>query len=335
MASWGTQELTLDKLAPERDALSEHEVAAVLAPLLERLRAGHAAGAAHGELTLTTVAIRIDEPTACFIHIYDTESWHTAAHRPAEVASCAHTRNGAGSIVQAADIWSIGVMALQLLLGRTFRCIYHDSVIVDPTTGEMPVLPVGTSWACIDFLQDCLEPRVARRASAAELLAHEFLSPFSDRATDVLAESLSDVLLISPEMKHKYPERQRGVPSLKGRAHDCGPALFGGTTFPCASCQCPYCGGHIPCHSQTWPVPLEEPRMRNISPQTVRAAPKRKCSEGHPPEKIPSKGVCSGLEQARHACLESSTHGSGVSVLREGPNTVASADASKVSHSCL
>jgi hypothetical protein len=222
--------LTLDMLAPEQEMLSETDVAAILAPLLSRVRAGHEAGEAHGEITLKTVAVHVFGGTECSIHLRDTESWCTAAHHPAAGVDCAPEKSWTARMhepgAKAADIWSIGVMALQLLLGRSFHTMGHYE-IVDARTGEMPELPAGTSFECIDFLMDCVEPRLEYRATAAELLAHDFLSAFTELreadSRDSLAESLADVLLITAENKwHKTPSRPSGVPSLTARAGEAG-----------------------------------------------------------------------------------------------------------------
>ena len=51
--------LALSRLVKDNEMLSEMEVASVVAPLIERLRGLHAAGRAHGNVSLATVAIRV------------------------------------------------------------------------------------------------------------------------------------------------------------------------------------------------------------------------------------------------------------------------------------
>ena len=266
--------LTLDMLAPEQGMLSETDVAAILAPLLSRVRAGHEAGEAHGELTLKTVAVHVFGGAECSIHVRDTESWCTAAHHPAAGVDCAPETSWTARMhepgAKAADIWSIGVMALQLLLGRSFHNMIHDK-IVDARTGEMPELPAGTSFECIDFLMDCVEPRLEYRATAAELLAHDFLSAFTELreadSGDSLAESLADVLLITAESKwQKTAARPRGVPSLTARAGEavCRLRLFIDSAPPQQEI-CPYmcykermCRAYFADHSQDSLLPSSQ-----------------------------------------------------------------------------
>lgn len=228
--------LALNKLVKDNEMLSEIEVASVVAPLLERLKVLHAAGKAHGNVSLATVMIRVVEPADGTIHLPHPSCCNEAAHRPC--AACQQTEESS----TAADIWSVGVIALQLLLGRPCREGCH-SAISDKHTGEMPVLPRGTSLECIDFLMDCLAPYAEERAGAEELLKHDFLRVIAPRgpkapdAADSLADSLADVLLISTEGKnHEQACRPCQVPGLKakGRVFFTEPSH----TARCQRCRC-------------------------------------------------------------------------------------------------
>jgi hypothetical protein len=233
----GERSLALNKLVKDKEMLSEVEVASVVAPLLERLSLLHSEGRSHGNVSLATVTIRVVEPTDGTIHLPDPGSCDPAM-RPC--ASCQQVEEGA---TPAADIWSVGVIALQLLCGMPCRngC---TSAIVDKQKGELPMMPRGTSLECIEFLMDCLEPRPEDRASAAELLAHDFLrtltvpaGPKAPDAAETLAESLADVLLISTTGKEQRPAcRPAAVPALKtkGRVSFSEPSH----TTRCHNCRC-------------------------------------------------------------------------------------------------
>lgn len=236
--------LALVKLVKDNEMLSEVEVASVVAPLLESLRALHEGGRAHGNVSLATVTIRVVEPADGTIHLPDPECCGEAAHRP-----CAACQQTAAGPTPAGDVWSVGLLALQLLLGRPCRDPGH-APLVDPRTGELPMLPRGATLECIDFLMDCLAPRPEDRASAKELLRHDFLSiiaaprgPAAADAADSLADSLADCLLISAAGKQQAPAcRPLAVPSLKAKGRVCFTAPS--HTTRCAHCRCQRECGH-------------------------------------------------------------------------------------------
>jgi serine/threonine protein kinase len=255
--------LALVKLVKDNEMLSEIEVASVVVPLLERLRVLHASGRAHGNVSISTVTIRVVEPADGTIHLPDPE--HCAAHRPC--VACQREGQTAAS-----DIWSVGHLALQLLLGRPCREEGH-APLVDPLSGELPMLPRGCTLDCIDFLMDCLAPHPEDRASAAELLKHDFLGTIAaprgpaaaDALADSLADSLSDCLLISAERRQQEPACRPGfVPSLKGKGRVC-------FTAPSHTARCQHCRCQLKCglHHQEAARPDEQARQEINGMQLV------------------------------------------------------------------
>jgi serine/threonine protein kinase len=208
---------SLSTLLKHSGLLSEVEVAQVAAMLLQSLDKMHAHGRQHGNITLDSVTIRIPGHDAVIsVHLEDPDmqsvfpSCHQAAHRP-PAGDDAHTA--------ADDIWSVGVLVLQLLMGL------QDRRIVDKETGVLPMLPRGTTLEAIDFLMDCLAPDEECRAATTQLLQHSFLrsvlalpkgpAPAVDEE-EHLAESLSDVLLITQAAKQQAPRcRPPSVPALE------------------------------------------------------------------------------------------------------------------------
>ena len=275
--------LALSRLVKDNEMLSEMEVASVVAPLIERLRGLHAAGRAHGNVSLATVAIRVVEPADGTIHLPDPGCCDPAA-RPCR--ACQQTEEGATA---AADVWSVGVIALQLLLGRPCRSGCEHGV-VGKESGELPLLPRGTSLECIEFLMGCLEPRPEDRASAAELLALDFLRAnaappgptASHDAASALADSLADVLLISSAGK-TLPDacRPAAVPALraKGRVSFTTPSQTArsthersapGTAPSCAAAAAAEAPNGAAAH--TLASHKSMPPARSRSPQTHMAA---------------------------------------------------------------
>jgi len=210
---------SLSTLLKHGGMLSEAEAAQVAAMLLQSLDKMHADGQPHGNITLDSVTIRIPGHDAVIsVHLEDPNmpsvftSSHQVANRPPA---------GDDARTAAEDIWSVGVLVLEMLMGL------QDRRLVDKETGVLPMLPRGTTLEAIDFLMDCLTPDEECRAASTELLQHSFLrsvltpptgpAPASDE-DERLAESLSDVLLITQEAKQQAPRcRPPSVPALEVR----------------------------------------------------------------------------------------------------------------------
>jgi serine/threonine protein kinase len=272
MSGAGERSLPIARLVKDNEMLSEVEVASVVAPLLERLSAMHARGQVHGNVSLATVVIKVVGPADGTVHLPDPEC--CAAHRPC--AACQQTTEGP---THASDIWSVGIIALQLLLGRP--CRDGCSVgLVDRVTGDMPVLPRGTSLECIDFLMDCLALREEDRATAPDLAKHDFLRTIAapagpqptDESVDLLTESLADALLIeAPAQQQKPACRPLCVPSLQAKGH----VTF---TAPSHTARCLHCRSRMQCGAHHVPHPEDAmgERVDQASPWTFSPARKLK-----------------------------------------------------------
>ena len=291
--------------------LSEAEAAQVCHMLLQSLSDLHTQSRAHGKISLDTVTIRIPgHNTVVSVHLDDP---CTPAMSP---SCCAAHRPPAedGARDTAEDIWSVGVLVLQMMTGS------HERGIVDRQTGAMPVLPRGTTLEAIDFLMDCLAPSEERRATAAELLQHSFLrsalalpcgtQPASDEE-DCLADSLSDVLLISPEVRQQAPRCRPLAVSALATSKDSKHKLCftePSHTQRCVSCSCKAevgrCGGHPSATAAADPSPSPSPSpplMRMASSATTRRATTKRATPhdlDHPAEREP-KRLCSSVTAAQ------------------------------------
>ena len=244
----------------------------MLAPMLRELAAIHGTGRSHGQLSMTAVTIRVCEPdegtVLHTVHLSSTKE--EGAQRPLRCALCMppeETLSGTSS--QAGDIWSVGVIALQMLLGR--QCPFAASGaccggFVDRCSGDMPVLPTGISFECIDFLLDCLALLPTHRPGAAELMGHPFLRPFAlapaaaskteSLSTDSTADRGGDAggvvdallplmheMLISHDLRTRPPPcRPRGVPSLSSSSLGAN-ICFESQSHTCRACPCKIDGG--------------------------------------------------------------------------------------------
>ena len=79
----------------------------------------------------------------------------------------------------AADIWSLGCVVLEMATGRRpWASLDNEwAIMFNIANANMPQLPASDqlSEPGIDFLKRCFDRDPARRASAAELLQHEWI----------------------------------------------------------------------------------------------------------------------------------------------------------------
>jgi serine/threonine protein kinase len=271
---------SLSTLLKHGGMLSEAEAAQVAAMLLQSLDKMHADGQPHGNITLESVTIRIPGHDAVIsVHLEDPNmpsvfpSSHQVAHRPPA---------GDDARTAAEDIWSVGVLVLEMLMGL------QDRRLVDRESGVLPMLPRGTTLEAIDFLMDCLTPDEECRAATTELLQHSFLrsvlttpkgsAPALDE-DEHLAELLSDLLLITQEAKQQAPRcRPPSVPALEVRGpctgKDSGKLVC--FTVPSHTKRCMSCGNCAP----------ERPYGEQRRAAVARQPPSLSKSLDEPPELI-------------------------------------------------
>ena len=87
-----------------------------------------------------------------------------------------------------ADIWSLGIIALECALGKHPYQPEDGSQIaffelMQVVANEAPPIPLdrGFSKQFVEFVSICLETLESKRASARELLSHPFLQMYSKR----------------------------------------------------------------------------------------------------------------------------------------------------------
>ena len=153
--------LSLSELCESARPFSDAEVAAILSSIVRAVEALHQTSlpdgriAAHGNLTLSSINI------GAGLEFLELSAACCAAH--SRCAACMAPEDRVkGTSSQAGDIWSIGVIGVQLLLGR--ECAFaqsggHCRGLVDRCSGELPVMPCGVSFEGLDFLMECLALR--------------------------------------------------------------------------------------------------------------------------------------------------------------------------------
>ena len=224
------QTLSLFELCAGAEPFSAAEVAAVLAPMLGHLAVQHAqdaGGAGHGNLSLASVAIHVSEDHDGTVHLPPPLLTASAATHVRCVSCMAPEDTVSGQSTQAADIWSVGVIAVQMLLGRQCafaQCGGHCRGLVHRGTGELPVMPKGMSFECYDFLMDCLSPLASERPSASRLLDHPYIQAIADGSSayptaidhnmDALLPVLHQLLICEDIKTQRAPCRPVFVPIL-------------------------------------------------------------------------------------------------------------------------
>jgi len=327
----GATTLSLAELCAGAEPFTPAETAAVLGPLLEKVAGLHGAGrgadgaaaAAHGSLTLATVSVCVCGSAGDSVHLLP------APDAPERCARCIAPEDklaGAGS--QAGDVWSIGLIALQLLLGR--QCAHAQrrgccAGIVDRATGELPVLPRGISFECLDFLTDCLDPEPAQRPTAAALLRHPYIRAVASRGgadgdaaggaagaadadsdLDALLPVVHGLLICDAVRSRPPPCRPKGVPSLTTPLWDLRVAFEAPShTWRCTRCAAAL-AHHGPCHAR--PAHDRPPLPAAAAAATCPAArrPPRRCPGNAEREGSRAASPKSGMPTKRRRCRSAS-----------------------------
>ncbi|XP_031748053.1 serine/threonine-protein kinase mig-15-like [Xenopus tropicalis] len=101
----------------------------------------------------------------------------TMAYMAPEVL--AHFAQNSGEYDHKADIWSLGIAAIQMAEGHLpFRRLPKQKLIQRITTGPVPSLPSRGNWSdeFRFFISECLQRDPGRRPSARQLLTHPFIA---------------------------------------------------------------------------------------------------------------------------------------------------------------
>jgi hypothetical protein len=294
--------LSLAELCAGAEPFAPAEAAAVLGPLLEKVASLHISGSIHGSLTMATVTVCVCGPAGDSVHLAPSASGTARCTR-----CIAPEDKLAGPGSQEGDVWSIGVIALQLLLGR--QCDHAQrrgccAGIVDRATGELPVLPRGLSFACVDFLTDCLEADPAQRPTAAALLQHPYIRAVSGSGAadaahgeldDADVDMLMDGLIIADDVRSRPPPcRPRAVPSLTTPLWD----LRVSFEAPSHTHRCTRCPGafahHVAGHHVAGCCVHNKQDRTTFPPAAAAACPAARRA----PRRCPSKADAAGTREA-------------------------------------
>ncbi|CAG0902185.1 unnamed protein product [Cyprideis torosa] len=103
-----------------------------------------------------------------------------------------------------ADIWSLGITALEMAEGKPpYGDIHPMRAIFMIPTKPPPSFRLPDQWSpeFIEFVARCLEKNPEKRASAAELLSHDFIK--SARTPAILTHIIQDAMEIREKQKAK------------------------------------------------------------------------------------------------------------------------------------
>jgi serine/threonine-protein kinase OSR1/STK39 len=122
-----------------------------------------------------------------------------------------------GGYTEEADIWSLGITAIELATGNApYSNLHPIEIITKIRTSPPPQLPNAIGWspAFHDFVRMCLQEDPAKRATAAKLLGTKFLSEkmeqseFGDFLNAVLPEldiPKTPEIQVPPPKEHPEP----------------------------------------------------------------------------------------------------------------------------------
>jgi len=187
--------------------MSEVGVRRLVVEILRGLRYLHDRGVVHSDLKPANVLIDKASGKAKIVDIpccdglrAELRAGGLAVPQGTPVFMAPETvRTGAHN--KSSDIWSFGCLVLNLLTGRlpwdeldnSFAAMFRIG------HGEHPSIPSSLSPAATDFLMKCFEPKADLRATAEELLSHDFLASPCSSFEEILFPALSSSVHSSVE----------------------------------------------------------------------------------------------------------------------------------------
>mmetsp|Transcript_55659 Transcript_55659/g.113766 ORF Transcript_55659/g.113766 Transcript_55659/m.113766 type:complete len:400 (-) Transcript_55659:235-1434(-) len=253
MFVWGHGEgCSIAQATAEQDKpFTEAEIACIMQQALSGLEYLHAKDTCHKNLHLGNLHIDANSGSIKLSGYGVSPKAgrkQAAAPRGYTLFEAPEIRKG-GQYTKSTDIWSVGGVALELLIRGTSREAEHSAhrrpCLKDAAKGEQPIFPLGISLDCISFLDDCFQMDASERLSAQELLEHPFIVSGCaelDPVEPSLAGALDELLVISEENRARKPTcRPAGLAALpsKGKLRF---STASHTQRECRSGNCSLCG---------------------------------------------------------------------------------------------
>lgn len=163
----------------QQKRFTEQEAVTLLHGVVSGLAYLHAHGGCHGDLKTDNLLMDADgRVKLCDFSIRGSRLDGTLHWMAPE-----RLREGGDAATQAADVWSVGIVAYELLTGYPPGWEMETDALLTlyPAVGVLPFLVEVDNASPVyrDFVQTCLHPKAARRPSAEALLNHEVFRSLS------------------------------------------------------------------------------------------------------------------------------------------------------------
>mmetsp|Transcript_477 Transcript_477/g.1056 ORF Transcript_477/g.1056 Transcript_477/m.1056 type:complete len:302 (+) Transcript_477:211-1116(+) len=210
------QYISLLKVVEQNKCIPEFQASFLTRTLICHLVKLHDLGQPHGRLGLDNVYIQTMGQNRGSMHV-GTELENSSPCRRERSCCCVPETHRASSCSPSSDAWSVGCLLIQMLTGRV--CCTRGSGdcigLLYDVDRSSPLMPLGVSFACIDFLLQCLCSNPCERPSLSELFSHEYLMCRDASCILDLCSRIDDIPLLVKEASSSKPSFAPAIPRLR------------------------------------------------------------------------------------------------------------------------
>jgi TonB family protein len=192
----------LSQILPQR-SLTPEEAQEMLGPVLDTLAYVHSKGLVHGSIKPSNIMavadrVKISSDSLCALQ--------EATGRQSEISCYAPPEMTGGSISLAADVWSLGMMLVEVLTQRL--------PVLDPAQPGAVVLPDGMPEPFFGIACHCLQADPQQRWTVADIVARLKPAPVATRVRETFVPATRSEEQLSPKWLYLMMVAAAGLVAL-------------------------------------------------------------------------------------------------------------------------